>query len=115
MAIENDIWFIDDAQLNSHQYPDGIGSDRVTFADLGIDVSANRNTVTRAMIRWWGGNFPDDPVREDRATVAKIASYKLEETPRSIADGLSVKEFILYPPFLTLEFCLTKISPERAS
>ncbi|MCA9980952.1 MAG: hypothetical protein KDD89_08965 [Anaerolineales bacterium] len=112
MSSHSDLWFFH-ASMGKSDIRGGLGDDRVFFSDLGLTHDAARTAVLDALIRWWGGDWPNEPTRQDRPTVAQINSYRYEETPRSIADGLLHKEFIVYPPNLTIDEAMVQISPSR--
>lgn len=108
----SDVWVVHGSMLNSHR-KSGLGDDRADLVDLGLDEAARRGVVVEAAVRWWGGSWPELPTRVDRLTVAALAAYRFEETPRSVADDLPHKEFVLYPPTMTLEEAVSQISSQR--
>lgn len=112
MTNHSDLWFLH-ASMGNSDIRGGLGDDRVSFFDLEIPDTSPRHDVIDAIVRWWGGDWPNEPNRQDRPTVAQINSYRYDETSRSVADGFSHKEFIVYPPNLTLAEAEARISPER--
>lgn len=62
MSSHSDLWFLH-ASMGNSDIRGGLGDDRVFFSDLGIPDTSTRAVVLDAIIRWWGGNWPNKPNR----------------------------------------------------
>lgn len=112
----DDLWLV---HPSLPPYDEDIGSDRVTFQELGIRRNASLATILRRCERWWGERWPDPPRDGDdtlhkRLRLDDLDGYSYEETPRSIEDRLDSKEMIIYPTVLGLRNSLRLVSPRRA-
>lgn len=98
-----------------------LGRDSLFYEDVSLRPDSDVRVIKNAVERWFGGNWPDDPLVDPRGSTKRLQLGDLDlhlhvETPRSVIDrngGRGDVEFILYPPSMTLQEALALISVDR--